>query len=68
MMLGQEKIRIRLGPFRFIDHGWAVSETKRRLADLGIQLQDYESPVRGSPAGSGRPSQSLGPRSGATGW
>jgi ABC-type sugar transport system ATPase subunit len=45
-MLGQEMIRFRLGPFRFIDHRSAISETKRRLADLGIQLQDYESPVR----------------------
>jgi ABC-type sugar transport system ATPase subunit len=46
VMLGQEKIRFRLGPFRFIDRRWAVAEAKRRLTELGIQLQDYESPVR----------------------
>ncbi len=46
VMLGQERIRFRLGPFRFIDHRWAVSETKRRLVELGIELQDYENPVR----------------------
>ncbi|MFZ0601383.1 MAG: ATP-binding cassette domain-containing protein [Roseiarcus sp.] len=46
VMLGQEKIRFQLGPFRFVDRRWAVRETKQRLAQLGIELQDYESPVR----------------------
>jgi ABC-type sugar transport system ATPase subunit len=46
VMLGQEKVRFQLGPFRFVDHPWAVRETKQRLTELGIQLQDYESPVR----------------------
>jgi ABC-type sugar transport system ATPase subunit len=46
VMLGQEKIRFRIGPLRFVDHQWAVRETKQKLAELGIQLQDYEGPVR----------------------
>jgi ABC-type sugar transport system ATPase subunit len=46
VMLGQEKVRFQLGPFRFIDHRWAVRETEQRLAELGIQLQDYDGPVR----------------------
>lgn len=46
VMLGQEKIRFQLGPFRFIDRRSAVRETKEKLAELGIQLQDYEGPVR----------------------
>ena len=46
VMLGQEKIQFRIGPFRFIDRQWAVRETKQKLAELGINLPDYESPVR----------------------
>jgi ABC-type sugar transport system ATPase subunit len=46
VMLGQEKIRFQLGPFRFVDHRWAVRETRHKLAELGIQLQDYEGPVQ----------------------
>jgi ABC-type sugar transport system ATPase subunit len=46
VVLGQEKIRLKIGPFRFVDHRWEVAETKQKLGELGIQLQDYEAPVR----------------------
>ena len=54
-MLGQEKIRFQLGPLRFVDRRWAVLETKRRLTELGIELQDYASPVRRFSGGSAKP-------------
>jgi ABC-type sugar transport system ATPase subunit len=46
VVLGQEKIRFRIGPFRFIDHRWEVTEARQKLAELGAHLQDYEGPVR----------------------
>ena len=55
VMLGQEKIRFQLGPFRFVDRRWAVLETERRLTELGIELQDEKARSGASPGGSAKP-------------
>ncbi len=46
VMLGQEPVRLVLGPIRFMDHQRATEETSRRLCELGITLPDLKSPVR----------------------
>jgi simple sugar transport system ATP-binding protein len=46
VMLGFEPVRFRLGPFRFIDNRRAVEETRRRVAEVGILLTDYTTPIR----------------------
>jgi simple sugar transport system ATP-binding protein len=46
IMLYQEPVTVSVGPFRIIDRGRSLAETKRRLADLGVVLDDYAAPVR----------------------
>lgn len=46
VMLGQEPIRFRLGPLRFIDRRAALEDTRRRVREIGIELDDLTSPVR----------------------
>ncbi len=45
VMLGQEPIRFRLGPLRFIDRKAGTAATKRCIAEVGIELDDLASPV-----------------------
>jgi ABC-type sugar transport system ATPase subunit len=46
VMLGQEPIRFRIGPLRFIDRRAAVEDTRRRVREIGIELDDFTTPVR----------------------
>ena len=46
VLLGQEPLRFRLGPIRIIDERRSVEEARRRVNEIGIALDDYESPVR----------------------
>jgi ABC-type sugar transport system ATPase subunit len=46
VMLGQEPVNFGVGPFRFIDTRRAAEETRKRLSELGVQLPDFNSPVR----------------------
>lgn len=46
VMLGQEPIRFRIGPFRWIDQAQSVAIASRYISELGIQLEDLIAPVR----------------------
>jgi len=46
VMLGQEPVRSTFGPFRFVDSTRAIEEARRHIAELGITLDDFVSPVR----------------------
>jgi D-xylose transport system ATP-binding protein len=46
VMLGREPVRFRIGPLRFLDNRRSVAETRRRISEVGIQLEDYSSPIR----------------------
>jgi ABC-type sugar transport system ATPase subunit len=46
VMLGQEPIRFRLGPLRFIDRRAAAESAIRRIREIGIELEDPTVPVR----------------------
>lgn len=46
VMLGQEPVRFRLGPFKFVDFQRARAETVRHLLELGVTLPDLDVPVR----------------------
>ncbi len=46
VMLGQEPIRFRLGPLRFIDRRAAAESAIRRIREIGIELDDPTMPVR----------------------
>src|SRR3954451_9011408 len=38
VMLGQEPVRLRLGPFRFVDRKAAAEQAARRIGEVGIVL------------------------------
>lgn len=44
--LGQERIRFRVGPLRFIDRRSGLAEARKLIGEVGIELRDLESPVR----------------------
>jgi ABC-type sugar transport system ATPase subunit len=46
VMLGQERVRFRLGPIGFLDNKRSMEEARRHIAELGIVLPDLISPVR----------------------
>ncbi len=46
VMLGREPVRMRLGPFEFIDNRRSVDEAYKHIAELGIELDDMMTPVR----------------------
>jgi ABC-type sugar transport system ATPase subunit len=46
VMLGQEPIRFKLGPIRFLDQKKSVQEAKRRVTEVGVELNDFVTPVR----------------------
>ena len=46
VMLGQEPIRFRLGPLRFIDWKAAAEGATRKIKEIGIDLDDPTTPVR----------------------
>lgn len=46
VMLGQEPVRFAWGPLRFVDRRRSVEEARRRLKDLGIELNNESLPVR----------------------
>jgi ribose transport system ATP-binding protein len=46
VMLGQEPIRFRIGPLKFIDNKKAVEETKRRIGSVGFPITDFQRPIR----------------------
>jgi simple sugar transport system ATP-binding protein len=46
VMLGQEPVRARFGPFEIIDNKQSAKEARRHIAELGIELVDLNSPVR----------------------
>ena len=46
VLLGQEPVRFALGPIRFLDQRKAIEETRRRIHEVGLDLEDLTSPVR----------------------
>jgi D-xylose transport system ATP-binding protein len=44
--LGQEPVRFRVGPVKFIDRRAAAEEARRRIADVGTSIPDLTVPVR----------------------
>jgi ABC-type sugar transport system ATPase subunit len=46
VMLGQEPVRSRIGPFKFIDIRRSIEEARRRIEELGVALDDMVAPVR----------------------
>jgi ABC-type sugar transport system ATPase subunit len=46
VMLGQEPVRWRFGPFEVIDHRRSIEEARTHISELGITLANYETPVR----------------------
>jgi ABC-type sugar transport system ATPase subunit len=46
VMLGQEPIRFKLGPLRFIDWKAAAKTATRKITEIGIELDDPTTPVR----------------------
>src|SRR5579875_494793 len=46
VMLGQEPVRFKLGPFKFLDMGGSFAMTRERINDLGVHLPDLAVPVR----------------------
>lgn len=46
VMLGQEPVRSRLGPLRFLDEKRSIEEAGKHIGELRITLEDLISPVR----------------------
>ena len=46
VLLGQEPVRFSLGPIRFLDQRKAIEETRRRIQEVGLEVDDLTSPVR----------------------
>ncbi len=46
VMLGQEPVRPRFGPLQVLDDRRALAVARQHIAELGIDLDDLESPVR----------------------
>jgi D-xylose transport system ATP-binding protein len=46
VMLGQEPVRSRIGPFKIIDNKRLISEARKHIAELGITLANFITPVR----------------------
>jgi ABC-type sugar transport system ATPase subunit len=46
VMLGQEPVRFRVGPLRFIDRKASHDTAARKINDVGITLTDFWTPVR----------------------
>jgi len=46
VMLGQEPVRSRLGPLRFIDTRRSIEEARKHISELGAVLDDLVTPVR----------------------
>lgn len=46
VMLGQEPIRFKVGPLRFLDQKKSIQEAKRRIGEVGVQLDDFTTAVR----------------------
>lgn len=46
VMLGQEPVRSRIGPLRFVDNKRAIEEAHKHVSELGIYLEDLVTPVR----------------------
>jgi ABC-type sugar transport system ATPase subunit len=46
VMLGGEPTSRGIGPFRLVDNQRARAEAERRIAEVGIHLDDLESPIR----------------------
>ena len=46
VMLGQEPVASRFGPFQFVDNKRSAAEAAKHIAELGITLDDLVSPVR----------------------
>jgi ABC-type sugar transport system ATPase subunit len=44
--LGREPVRFRIGPLRFMDFRREQRDARQRIAEVGINLDDYLSPVR----------------------
>lgn len=46
VVLGQEPVRWRFGPFRVLDENLAVAEASRRIRQVGAHVDDFWTPVR----------------------
>jgi ABC-type sugar transport system ATPase subunit len=46
VMLGQEPVKFRIGPLRFIDRGAEADGADRCVAEIGVQLKDLNRPVK----------------------
>jgi ABC-type sugar transport system ATPase subunit len=46
VMLGQEPVYFSVGPFQFIDSKRSLEEARKRIAEVGISLSDFSTPVR----------------------
>jgi simple sugar transport system ATP-binding protein len=46
VMLGQEPVSFKLGPIRFLDQKKSIQEAKRRVTEVGVELNDFTTPVR----------------------
>ena len=46
VMLGQEPVRLRIGPLRVIDEKQSIAEAQRRISEVGARLEDFTIPVR----------------------
>lgn len=46
VMLGQEPVRYRIGPWQILDKRRSVEEARKHIAELGIELADLNTPVR----------------------
>jgi ABC-type sugar transport system ATPase subunit len=46
VMLGQEPVRYRVGPWQILDKRRSVEEARKHIAELGIELHDLNTPVR----------------------
>jgi ABC-type sugar transport system ATPase subunit len=46
VMLGQEPFRFRIGPIRLIDRKASLDEAERLVGEVGIELEDFWTPVR----------------------
>ena len=46
VMLGQEPVRSRIGPLKFLDNARSIAEASKHISGLGVTLPDLTSPVR----------------------
>lgn len=46
VMLGQEPVRYRIGPWQILDKRRSVEEARKHIGELGIELADLNTPVR----------------------